>query len=404
MVVVKLLNIAFPVEVVNEGRINIMVPKLELFSKEAPSKAPVFYNPVMELNRDLAVLALQTHQRIVGRDLKICEPLTGCGVRGIRFGLEVNGVKEIILSDINPKAVQLTRVNIIHNKLEERILVVEEDANLILSRCRKKLDFVDIDPFGSPAPYLDSAIRALCDGGLLAITATDMAPLCGVHKQACIRKYGGKPMRTEYCHELAVRLLIGCLVMTAAKHELGVKVVFSYSTFNYIRIYVVADRGVKHADESVQRLGYVLHCFSCSHREISRGSFSFLKQRCSRCGATLNLAGPLWLGELSDEDFCSLMKEEALKRNLRHVGKIVRLLDAVKKEGGGPITYYVTDRICDKLNISTPPLIKVVDHLRKEGFHAIPTHFNSKGVRTDAPIEILEKIIKKLIISRSSNN
>ena len=119
-----------------------------------------------------------------------------------------------------------------------------------------------------------------------------MAPLCGVHKQACIRKYGGKPMRTEYCHELAVRLLIGCLVMTAAKHELGVKVVFSYSTLNYIRIYVVVNRGVKHADDSVQRLGYVLHCFSCFHREASRGPFSFLNQRCSRCGATLNLAGP----------------------------------------------------------------------------------------------------------------
>jgi tRNA (guanine26-N2/guanine27-N2)-dimethyltransferase len=145
---------------------------------------------------------------------------------------EVNGVRKVVLSDISAEAVRLTRFNIASNKLAEIVSAVHEDANLLLSRHaapRKRFDFIDIDPFGPPVPYLDSAVRALRDGGMLAMTATDMAPLCGVHPKACIRKYGGKPLRTEYCHELAVRLLVGCLVMTAAKHAIGVKVAFSHS-------------------------------------------------------------------------------------------------------------------------------------------------------------------------------
>lgn len=36
-------------------------------------------------------------------------------------------------------------------------------------------DAVDLDPYGSPAHFLDSAVQAVSEGGLLMITATDMA-------------------------------------------------------------------------------------------------------------------------------------------------------------------------------------------------------------------------------------
>ncbi|HEX9862987.1 MAG TPA: hypothetical protein VGB11_06885, partial [Candidatus Bathyarchaeia archaeon] len=53
----------FPSEMVNEGKVAVLVPKLAAFKQQpsdyAPSKAPVFYNPVMELNRDIAILAVQ---------------------------------------------------------------------------------------------------------------------------------------------------------------------------------------------------------------------------------------------------------------------------------------------------------------------------------------------------------
>ena len=40
-------------------------------------------------------------------------------------------------------------------------------------------DCIDLDPYGSPSIFLDSAIRSVKNGGLLLVTATDAGPLCG---------------------------------------------------------------------------------------------------------------------------------------------------------------------------------------------------------------------------------
>jgi tRNA (guanine26-N2/guanine27-N2)-dimethyltransferase len=353
----------------------------------------------MELNRDLAVLAMQTYQKNLGREISVCEPLTGCGIRGIRFAVEVEGVRKVFVNDINPEAAKLAQFNVERNKLMSSVLVANEDANLFLSRYaapRKRFDYIDVDPFGSPVPYLDAALRALRNGGLLALTATDMAPLCGVHPNACVRKYGGKPLRTEYCHELAVRFLAGCLTMMAAKHEIGVEVLLSHSTDHYIRLYAVVRYGARLADKSVQMMGYVLHCFSCFHRGTSMGIISPLKRVCAECGAKLNVAGPLWLGRITDEDFCSLMEREADGRRLKQERRILKLISLIQDEAEAPATYYVVDKICDKLNLSVPPLTKVVNGVRRAGFQAALTHFNSRGVRTSAPANVVKEVITKL--------
>jgi len=393
------LDFGFPTEVVKEGKVSVAVPKLEAW-KYAPSKAPVFFNPAMELNRDLAVLALQAYQKMVGRDVSVCEPLAGCGIRGVRFVMEVKGIRKIVLGDINPNATELAQLNVKRNKLSKIVQVANEDANLLLSRYaapRKRFDFIDIDPFGSPAPYMDSAVRALRDGGFLALTATDMAPLCGVHPRAGVRKYGGKPLRTEYCHELAVRLLMGCLTMTAAKHDIGVEAMLSHSTDYYIRVYALAHYGAREADKSIQEMGYILHCFSCFHRETSKGIASPLKRECPECGSKLSVAGPLWLGKICEEEFCASMKRDVGGRNLKQEKRIIELLSLIQNEAEGPAAYYVTDKICDKLGLRTPPLIQVINKLKKKGFKAVPTHFNRKGFRTDAPAKVIKEIITKLV-------
>lgn len=397
------MNLNFPTETIKEGKVKVLVPKLSAYMKKpsdyAPSKAPIFYNPIMELNRDLAVLALQTYQKLLGREISVSEPLTGCGLRGTRFAVEVDSVRKVAVNDIKPKAAEVAGFNTRLNGVENRVEVNNEDANLFLSRHaapRKRFDYVDVDPFGSPVPYMDSALRSLRNGGLLALTATDMAPLCGVHPRACLRKYGGVPLRTEYCHELAVRLLSGCLTMMAAKHGIGVEVMFSHSNDHYIRVYAIIHYGAKVADKSIQQMGYILHCFSCFHRETGTGITAPIKHACPVCGAKLSAAGPLWLGKIEDKNFCSLMKKEAEGRSLKQKKRILKTLTLVQDEAWAPITYYAVDKICDKLNLPVPPQKKVLDKLREEGFQAALTHFNSRGFRTDAPTTTIKEIVTNL--------
>jgi tRNA (guanine26-N2/guanine27-N2)-dimethyltransferase len=399
----------FPTEIIKEGRVKVLVPELRAFvrlpSEYAPSKAPVFYNPVMELNRDLAVLAVQAYQRRIGREILVCEPLTGCGLRGIRFAVEVKGVRRTVLNDINEQAFRLASYNVQMNGLAKHVCVRKKEANFILSSHsarRMRFDVVDIDPFGSPVPFLDSAVRALRDEGLLALTATDMASLCGVHPRACMRKYGGKPLRTEYCHELAARLLAGCLTTVAAKHELGVNIVFTHRGEHYIRVYATLNYGAKSADESMGNMGFVLHCFKCFHRETVKASFEAEHSlTCSECGSGLKVAGPLWLGKLFDNDFCGMMEQETQGRRLRLGGRIEEMLRLIKSESDAPFTYFVIDKLCDALNLPVPAVKSVVEALEKEGFQAFLTHFSSRGVRSDVPAGRLMEMLRELTTTAS---
>ena len=49
------------------------------------------------------------------------------------------------------------------------------DANDLMFRHRStvdRFDVIDIDPFGSASKYLDCAVQAVADGGLLCVTCT----------------------------------------------------------------------------------------------------------------------------------------------------------------------------------------------------------------------------------------
>jgi tRNA (guanine26-N2/guanine27-N2)-dimethyltransferase len=393
----------FPSEMVREGKITILAPKLSAFVKQpsdyAPSKAPVFYNPVMELNRDIAILASQVHQRIVNREISICEPLTGSGIRGVRFAAEIRGVEKVLISDMNNRAFKLAKHNVYLNGLTEQVKVQRKDANCLLS-ChgapRKRFDVVDVDPFGSPVPYLDSAIRALRNNGLLAVTATDLAPLCGVHPKACLRKYGGKPLRTEYCHELAVRLLSGCIATLGAKHDIGISVVFSHCSNHYVRVYAQIQYGAEKADESIKNMGYVLHCFSCLHRETAKAPFAKRVEECPECGSRMDYAGPLWLARIFDRQFCELMAKENARRAFRNSGKIARLISLATAEADAPLAYYVLDKLGNKLGRPMPPMGTMLQILCDNGFQAFPTHFNSRGIRTDAFALVMQKLVREI--------
>jgi tRNA (guanine26-N2/guanine27-N2)-dimethyltransferase len=396
----------FPSEIIIEGKIQVLVPKLEAYgvlpSDYAPSKAPVFYNPVMEFNRDLTVLAFKAYQRMVNHEISICEPFTSQGIRGIRFAVEVDGVTKVLISDISTTALELAKHNVELNKIENRITLEHKEANCILSSNaspKNRFDIIDIDPFGTPVPYLDSAFRALKNNGLLAATATDLAPLCGVHAKACVRKYGGKPLRTEYCHELAVRLLAGCMASLAAKHDIGIRILFSHSTDHYIRVYAQIGYGCQKGDESLKNTGYILHCFSCLHRETARHIFG-KNDQCPECGSKMEFAGPLWIGSISDLTFINQIIQENQKTAFKNNGKITKILTLTKNEATAPVTYYVIDKLSEKLKLPGPSVQAFLTCLKDSGFQAVPTHFNTRGIKTDASAQIMQKILREIVASK----
>jgi tRNA (guanine26-N2/guanine27-N2)-dimethyltransferase len=287
------------------------------------------------------------------------------------------------------------------NGLQDKVSCEFSDANCVLS-CnaspRKRFDVVDIDPFGTPAPFLDSAFRALKNNGLVAVTATDLAPLCGVHAKACVRKYGGRPMRTEYCHELAIRLLAGCMVRVAARYDVGVRFLFSHSSDHYIRVYAQVGYGCQKADVSLKGVGYILHCFNCLHRETAYQLSGGLV--CRVCGGKMDYAGPLWLGGINDAEFVSRVFAESQAAVFGGKCRLEKLLALVKAEADAPINYFVVDSVCKKACLPAVSVQCFVEALKRSGYGAVQTHFSTRGIKTNASAAVVQNILRQLVSDR----
>ena len=395
------MSLSFSTRRVREGASTIMVPELRQAVGEpldhAISRAPVFYNPRMRLNRDTAVLALWVHQGRLSRQLVVCEPMCGTGVRGIRLALEVDGVERVVLGDLNPNAVRLAEENAALNGVSERVRTRLIDANLLLSLHdgpRRRLDYIDIDPYGSPGPYLDTAVRACRNGGMVALTATDMAPLCGVNPEACLRRYGGLPLRTEYCHEVALRLVAGALVKASARHDVAARPVFSYAADHYVRLYAVLERGARKADRSLNSMGLLLHCSGCSNRRPVTVEELSNFRRCDICGSQMRVGGPMWLGELADAAFCDEMLARSDGSALSSDRRLMRLIRLVRGEVGLKPAFYNMDMLCSRVGVASLPMDDILSALSGAGFEAARTHFDGRGVKTDASVVELENVLK----------
>ena len=381
---------------ITEGTTKLEVPELEHFRTRAgdyaPSLAPVFYNPHMELCRDISVSAVQVlADELDG--IRVCDPLAGVGVRGLRYAKEVQGVAKVIANDRSREASELTKRNIELNGLASLVEVRNEDANVLLWENRGRFNYVDLDPFGSPAPFVDAACAALARRGMLAITATDTAPLSGTHVKACLRRYGARPLKTEYCHELGIRILVGFVQRVAGKHGLALAPVLAHATRHYFRIYLRARRGPSFADELLAQQGYVSHCSACGRRKFIQGAAVGLPSSCE-CGSEFIHAGPLWLGRLIDLAFVHAVAGDLAKRNFKFGQQELVFLARCAEEANGPPTFYDMHELAKRAGASPPKIIGLIGKLRGRGYFASRTHFLGTGFRTNAPMDEIVKIFK----------
>jgi tRNA (guanine26-N2/guanine27-N2)-dimethyltransferase len=331
-------------KIIQEGKANIKVPKESKISRELP----VFYNPVMEFNRTVSVLLLKV---IDNKNMQIGLPLGGSGVRAVRFLKELpkSKIKEIWVNDINKESVKIIKDNLKLNKV--RAKVFNKDANMSMLES-KGFDYIDIDPFGSPNIFLDSAVKRLGRKGILAVTATDTGCLAGSFPSACKRKYWSNPVKNETMHENGIRILIRKVQLIGADHDKALAPIYSYFKDHYYRIFFRCEKGKKKVDNVIRKHGIY------------------------------NGAGPLWLGELWDKK---------ISASIARIGKD-KFLDIINREAKIPaVGFYDIHRLVKKYKINMLKQEEVIKRIREKGYKAALTHFAPNSIRSD--IE-LKKIIK----------
>lgn len=365
---------------VTEGRTTFFAPVQDENAAFPPGSAPIFYNRRMEANRDATVLLLS-----VLRPSEYLDAMGAMGARGLRVAHEV-GVPTTI-NDINPAAAAEIRENagVVGGEIE----VTCQDANALMST--RRFDAVDLDPFGTPAPFIDAACRSA--KRFLCVTATDTAPLCGAHLKAGMRRYFARPMNTEYHREVGLRILLGFVAREMVKYDRGITPIFCFSHEHFVRLNLRVWGRVKNAEQTMARIGYVMQCPHCFYREEQAGLLPEAAT-CPMCGAALRPVGPLWLGAVNDPETIGAMIGLLPSMGLGTETYLSRLLPLLAEELP-TATFYDYHRVAQRLRASPPAIDVVIARLHEAGYLATRTHYEGTGIRTDAPLGVLEEAITR---------
>jgi tRNA (guanine26-N2/guanine27-N2)-dimethyltransferase len=366
----------------------LLVPAFSL-TKRVPPKNPAFFNPSAKLSRDISILAYRAFLQDMRKNKKTFgDPLSGVGARALRVAVEVPEIDEVYINDLNPLAVELSKKTAQLNFVRRKCKFSVNEACKFLLSCHAengdRFGIVDLDPFGSPAPYIDCVIRSVLDSGLISVTATDTAVLCGVYNDVCFRKYYGRA------------IILSLISLTASRLGLSIEPLFAHSYSQYIRVYARVKLSSTEANKVHQKLGFLQHCLNCGNRMVAK---EYSKSEvCGLCGNSFNLAGQLWVTRLFDKIFIEKMDTSYPKRSgtcVENNSAVNRsILSACLEEHDDIPYYFVTDEIATKLKTSPYSIEKVIERLSGSGYRASKTSFNTRGFKTDARIKDILDLLR----------
>jgi tRNA (guanine26-N2/guanine27-N2)-dimethyltransferase len=311
--------------------------------------------------------------------ITILDALAATGLRSIRYMKEVPGVKEVVVNDKEEAAVEAAHRNVEYNKVEAgRVRPQLGDAMAVMyshsDPPERQFDVIDLDPYGTASPFLDAAVQAVADGGMLCVTCTDMAVLNGNHPEVCWAKYRAVPTKGKYMHEMSVRIVLNALELAANRYRRYIQPVLSVAVDFYCRVFVRVFTSPAEVKNSMLKLSYVYQ---------SVGSPSFYLQpvgrlvgnnyqgsvgpacpaECPETGQGFRVGGPIWSAPIHDLEWVA----EALERLEAHDDyapggalalptrdRLIGLLTSVTEELQDVPLFYTLPDICGTLHCSSP--------------------------------------------------
>ncbi|KAF2767609.1 N2,N2-dimethylguanosine tRNA methyltransferase [Teratosphaeria nubilosa] len=278
---------------------------------------------------------------------RVLDALSATGLRALRYASEIPFATSVTANDLLPTAAAAIRTNVEHNALRSKIEVNTGNAIGHMYHVAfppehthgpmhesKKYDVIDLDPYGTAAPFIDSALQALNDGGMLCVTCTDSGvwASCG-YSEKTFSLYGGMPIKGAHSHEGGLRLIIQSVAATAAKYGMAIEPLLSLSIDFYVRIFI---RVIKSPADVKFLSGKTMLTYGCdagcgayttqflgrNARQTGKApakdgndknpTYWFkhtiaqapsVDRLCEHCGSKMHVAGPMWGGPLHNASF-----------------------------------------------------------------------------------------------------
>jgi len=344
----------------------------------------------------------------------ILDALSATGLRALRYVHEIPFTTSVTANDLLPAATKTINLNVKHNKLEGKINSVTGNAlthmySLVGEAVRdergrsapsRKYDVIDLDPYGTAAPFLDAAVQAVRDdGGLLCVTCTDAGVWASNgYPEKAYSLYGGIPIKGMHSHEGGLRLILNAIATSASRYGLAMEPLLSLSIDFYARVFV---RIHKSAADVKFLAGKTMVVYNCdtgcgawttqmvgknklSPNKSGKGHFwkhvfsiaPNQGENCPHCGMKTHMAGPMYAGPLHSPDF---------------IQKVLKQLPHVSKD-----TYQTTERIEGMLTVALEELLQPPEDINSPTLPSKTKNYDPAAI-DHYPFFFIPSVLSKVI-------
>lgn len=391
----------------------------------------------------------------------ILDALSATGLRALRYSQEIPFTTLVTANDLLPDATKMIKMNVKHNKLDDKVEAVTGNALSHMysvahgeskernspANPRTKYDVIDLDPYGTAAPFLDAAVQSVReDGGLLCVTCTDAGVWASNgYPEKAFSLYGGIPIKGMQSHEGGLRLILHAIASSAARYGLAMEPLLSLSIDFYARVFVRIHKSPADVKFLAGKTMVVYNCDNgCgawSTQMLARnklapnksGKGHFWKhvfglaptanENCGHCGMKTHMAGPMYAGPLHSPTFIkkildglpSISKDTyrtydriegmltvALEENLPALDEDLNSPTATAKTHRyDPAAidhfpfFFIPSALAKVIHCVTPHENALRGALRHLGYRVTRSHTKGGTIKTDAPWDVIWEVMRE---------
>ena len=349
--------------------------------------------------------------------IRVLDVMTASGLRALRYVKEIDEVTQVVANDMSTDAVAALRENIRRNGISESVIVPSTgDAVDVMHQSKppggQRFEAVELDPYGTAAPFLDSAMQCAAEGGLLMVTCTDLAVLAGAYPEKCHANYGSYPLKAKYCHEAALRIVLSCMESHANRHKRYIVPLLSVHINFYVRLFVRVYTSPAEVKKSATKLSQVYQCSGCDtyslqplariverngHEKIVPGQGPPVSRECEHCGRVHHVGGPIWSAPMHDQKFIAeLLGELSTGRGaeLASAKRLTGMLTSLLEELPDVPLFHQLSHMCGVLHVPAPTMLATVSALMRQGYRVSRSHTDPSAIKTDAPNRALWDVLR----------
>jgi len=391
----------------------------------------------------------------------ILDALSATGLRALRYSQEIPFTTLVTANDLLPDATKMIKLNVKHNKVEDKVEAVTGNALTHMysvahgeskdsknsAKPRTKYDVIDLDPYGTAAPFLDAAVQSVReDGGLLCVTCTDAGVWASNgYPEKAFSLYGGIPIKGMHSHEGGLRLILHSIASSAARYGLAMEPLLSLSIDFYARVFVRIHKSPADVKFLAGKTMVVYNCDQgcgawttqmiaknkLAPNKSGKGHFwkhvfglaPVASENCNHCGSKTHMAGPMYAGPLHSPDFIKrildglpTLSKDTYQTTERIEGMLTvaleEILPSLDEDPTSPTAttktgkydpaaidhfpfFFLPSALAKVIHCVTPHENALRGALRHLGYRVTRSHTKGGTIKTDAPWDVIWQIMRE---------